>query len=146
MGVSRKGKYRYGTSDSDVEAELVRYSEMNGYLAVRFARATCACGSDSFALETDEEVGAARRTCSTCRKVTLMGDSAEYAAEAAFESHVCICDHSLFGITSGVALYAESNDVRWYYIGCRCRSCQLIGVFADWKSESGDADAFLAET
>lgn len=75
-----------------------------------------------------------------------MGDSADHAADAQFDNHLCVCDAETFAITSGVALYAESNNVRWYYIGCRCRACSLIGVFADWKCEGGDADAFLAET
>ena len=146
MATSQKAGYWYGTDDSDIQAEIVRYSEANKYPAVRFSQASCGCGGDAFELESDEEAGVARRTCAGCGEIKLMGDSASYIAEATPERHICICDHNVFGITSGVALYPDSNDVRWYYIGCRCRACQLVGVFADWKSESGDADAFLAET
>lgn len=146
MTISRKSGYWFGTDDSDVQAEIVRYSKLNVYEATHFARAACQCGSDSFKLESDEEAGAARRICAACGESKLMGDSAEYVADANLDNHICVCDHEVFGITSGVALYPDSNDVRWYYIGCRCRACDLIGVFADWKSESGDATVFLAET
>lgn len=146
MAVSKRGEYSYGTDDADIRSEIVKYSRDNKYKAVKFATALCACGSSSFALETDEDAGVANRICAACGTTKLMGDSAKYFAEATLENHVCVCDHDYFGIMSGVALYRESNDVRWYYIGCRCRSCSLVGVFADWKSESGEADVFLAET
>lgn len=145
MTISRKSGHWFGTDDADIETEIVRYSKLNEYEATRFARAICTCGSASFKLGSDEEAGAARRACTACGESKLMGDSAEYVAAADLDNHTCICDYEDFGITSGVALYPNSNDVHWYYIGCRCRACNLIGVFADWKSESGDADAFLAE-
>lgn len=146
MTASKKDGYWYGTENSDIRAEIARYSRLNQYEAVKFCPAICACGGDTFKLETDEEAGAAKRVCAECAAAKLMGDSADYASDATFENHICVCDNEHFAIISGVALYAESNDVRWYYIGCRCRSCNLIGVFADWKCEGGDADAFLAET
>jgi hypothetical protein len=46
---------------------------------------------------------------------------------------------------SGVSVYEGTHDVRWYYIACRCVECNLVGVFADWKCEAGDAAAFLAK-
>lgn len=146
MTLQKKGKYWYGTTPEDIEAQLVAYSTRNKYVAVKFSRSACACGNRSFTLETDEDAGAARRTCVRCGAVHLMGDSYEYASEAEFERHSCICDAEAFELLSGVALYADSNDVRWYYIGCRCTSCELVGVFADWKCEAGDADAFLRKT
>jgi len=146
MTLQKKGKYWYGATPEDTEAELVAYSKRNGYTAVKLSQAVCACGNRSFKLETDEEEGAARRTCVRCGAIHLMGDSNEYASEAAFEGHACICDAEEFELVSGVALYADSNDVRWYYIGCQCASCHLVGVFADWKCEAGDADQFLSKT
>lgn len=74
-----------------------------------------------------------------------MDGSAGCSAEADLDNHICICDHAIFGIASGVTLYPDSNSVRWYYIGRRRRSCNLIGVFAHWKNESGDTDAFMTE-
>lgn len=75
----------------------------------------------------------------------LIGDSQDYADEAEFGAHKCICGKEAFELLSGVALYDGSNDVRWYYIGCRCASCNLVGVFADWKCEAGQADLFLSK-
>lgn len=146
MGLKKKGRYWYGTDTQDVQAEVVRFSQLNGYPATRFSAPVCSCGSLTFKLESDEEVGAARRVCAACGAVHLMGDSAQYADEAEFKRHVCVCQEEVFQLLSSVALYKESNDVRWYYIGCMCVGCQLVGVFADWKCEAGDAEAFLSAT
>ena len=146
MTLKKKGQYWYGTEPSDTRAEVERYSRLNGYEAVKFSQAVCACGGRSFKLETDQEAGVARRTCANCGATHLMGDSSEYAEEATLEGHECVCSATDFELSSAVALYDGSNDVRWYYIGCRCTKCHLVGVFADWKCEAGDADAFLAAT
>jgi hypothetical protein len=146
MTLSKKGQYWYGTTNLDIQSEAVRFSRLNGYEAVKFSSARCICGGDSFHLESDEEVGAARRVCSECGSIKLMGDSGEYEAKANFDDHVCVCSANIFAITSGVALYPDSGDVRWFYIGCRCETCSLVGVFAHWKCEGGNAVAFLAET
>jgi hypothetical protein len=36
---------------------------------------------------------------------------------------------------AAVALYPESKDVRWFYLGCECAKCNDSGVYADWKNE-----------
>ena len=113
---------------------------------MKFAQAVCACASRSFKLETDEEQGIAKRLCAHCGAMHVMGDGSDYADGAAFEGHACICSAEELELCSGVALYDDSNDVRWFYIGCRCTKCDLVGVFADWKCEGGDADALLART
>lgn len=145
MALKKKGKYWYGDTSDDIREEVVLYSASNAYCATKFAQPVCVCGSTTFKLESDEDEGVGRRTCTSCHQVHLIGDSAEYEAGAEFESHLCVCDGEQFELIVGVALYEGSNDVRWCYIGCRCTQCQLVGVFADWKCESGDADAFLAE-
>lgn len=146
MAVQKKGKYWYGTSAHDTEAEVLRYSTRNRYPAAGFRHAACPCGSQAFRLASDENAGAARRTCTQCGTEHWMGDSELYASEAELESHECICDGDAFHLLSAVALYPQSNDVRWYYIGCYCPNCHLVGVFADWKCEAGEAQAFLANT
>lgn len=146
MALRKKGRYWYGTETNDTRAEVARYSRLNGHEAVKFSQAVCACGSHSFRLEADEEDGVAKRTCSRCGATHLMGDGAGYAAKATLEGQECVCSASDFELCSGVALYDGSNDVRWYYVGCRCTKCHLVGVFADWKCEAGDSDAFLADT
>jgi len=146
MALKKRGKHWYGTTPEDIKSEMLRFSKLNEYVAVRFSESICTCGSRSFKLESDEEEGAAKRICTACGTVHLMGDSAEYADEAEFDNHECVCGAEEFQLLSGVALYSESNDVRWYYIGCLCTQCNLVGVFADWKCEAGDADEFLAQT
>jgi hypothetical protein len=146
MALQKKGKYWYGSTPEDTKAELIKFSKLNGYEATKFSESVCTCGNRSFKLKTDEDEGVARRICTACATSHLMGDSAEYASGAKLEKHGCICDSETFQLLSGVALYNESNDVRWYYIGCLCTKCNLVGVFADWKCEAGDAEAFLAET
>jgi hypothetical protein len=145
MVLTRKGKYWYGTNAEDIETEIIRYSTLNEYIADRFRQSRCSCGGVIFKLESDEDAGAARRVCTQCGAVHLMGDSAEYEVDAAFEEHACVCGQVTFELLSGVARYDGTNDVRWNYIGCLCTNCHLVGVFADWKCESGDADSFLAE-
>ena len=145
MALTKKDKYWYGTDLTDLRLEMDRYSAAIGCPAEKFADSVCTCGHNVFRLESDELQGAARRTCASCGWVHLMGDSDDYAVTAEFDFHECICDAQAFLITSGVALYASSNDVRWYYIGCMCTRCNLVGVFADWKCESGDADLFLSK-
>ncbi|MNV79624.1 hypothetical protein D3C71_1731840 [compost metagenome] len=74
-----------------------------------------------------------------------MGDSADHVAEAAPEAHECVCENEAFELVSGVSVHEGTHNVRWYYIACHCVECNLVGVFADWKCEAGDAAAFLAK-
>ncbi|WP_202741009.1 hypothetical protein [Acinetobacter sp. 'aerobic (ED)'] len=145
MSLYQKGKYWYGQNRDDLRLEMTRFSHLNGYEAKEFASSFCRCGNHIFCLESDENEGIARRICTQCNHAHLMGDNAEYIEDAELEEHICICDNQQFELESAVALYDGSNDVRWYYIGCRCTNCSLIGVFADWKCEGGNATKFLAK-
>lgn len=145
MALTKKGKFWYGSTPEDTQAAIHTYSVRQGCEAVKFRASICTCGHQTFKLDTDENEGVAQRSCSRCGSRHFMGDSAAYAADAALDSHECVCDGVEFALVSGVALYPDSNDVRWYYIGCQCTQCQLTGVFADWKCEAGDADALLAK-
>lgn len=144
MTLRKKGRYWYGDNLDDLKTEMTNYSKAS-YEATLFAASQCPCGNHTFYLETDEDEGVAERTCEKCKTKVLMGDSAEYAADAKVDNHVCVCDNETFELLSGVALYKASQDVRWFYIGCKCTKCSLVGVFADWKCEAGDAAAFLAK-
>ena len=143
MALTFKKKHYYGDSAQDIEPEIARFSKML-YPASAYRAATCPCGGNLFLLESDEEVGVGRRTCVACHAAHYMGDGEEYAESATLEGHVCLCDADRFELRVGVALYEDSRDVRWFYIGCRCVACGLTGVFAHWKCEGGDADALLA--
>lgn len=146
MALKKIGGYWYGSTPADIEAEVVRFSQLNTCFATLFAQSVCACGNRSFALETDENNGVARRTCCACGAVHLMGDSAAYAERAQVQGHECLCGADDLELMSGVSLLEGTLDVQWYYIGCRCLNCDLVGVFADWRCEAGDARTFLANT
>ena len=145
MALKKKGEFWYGTTSGDTQAELRNYSVANRHEAVRFASSKCDCGCRTFALQTDEDAGVAIRTCTDCGQDHLMGDSADHAEEASPEAHECVCENEAFELVSGVCVYEGTHDVRWYYIACHCVECNLVGVFADWKCEAGDAAAFLAK-
>jgi len=144
MTVTQKGNYWYGSCDSDICAEVTRFSRKNAYEAQRFQQSVCGCGSVVFRLLSDDAEGVAKRLCVECAAEAFIGDGVEYADDAVLEEHGCVCQDDRFAINCGVALYEGSNDVRWLYIGCRCRTCGLIGVFAHWKCEGGDADVYLS--
>ena len=55
--------------------------------------------------------------------------------EAEVEECECLCGEAGFEVTAGVALYDDSEDVRWFYVGCRCPACGLVGCYGDWSCE-----------
>lgn len=135
MALRNKGKYRYGDSQPDIRDELMNYSKANGYPAAHFADAVCACGGKVFNLLLDDTEGAAVRVCVGCRAEHPIGDSDEYLEDAELEECECPCGSGEFEITVGVALYQDSEDVKWLYIGCRCVGCGLTACYGDWKNE-----------
>ncbi len=136
MALRKRGKWSYGDSQADIRAEIIRYSQKNGYLAEHFAEAACVCGGKVFFLLLDNTAGVASRGCVACdAEAHPIGNSAEFMDEAEEEECACPCGEEEFEITIGVALYADSEDVRWLYIGCRCPKCGLPAVYGDWKNE-----------
>ena len=136
MALRKRGKWRYGESQSDIRAEILRYSKEVGYPAEHYADAACPCGGRVFALYLDEDAGVASRLCVACvPDPHPIGDSAEFMGDAEEEECACPCGGEEFEITVGVSLYADSEDVRWLYLGCRCSKCGLTAVFGDWKNE-----------
>src|SRR5438270_13627508 len=99
-----------------MRGELARYSKAN-YPAEHFAGAKCRCGGRQFRVLLDDDEGAAVRTCAGCGREHPIGDSKEYLAEAELEECECPCGGGVFEVTAGVALYAGSEDVRWFYLG-----------------------------
>lgn len=135
----------HASSQAAIRPALIAYSRANTYVAQHFADAVCGCGSREFQLEVDETAGAAVRYCATCGDPHAIGDSDDYLAEAEVEQCQCLCGSPIFEITVGVALYADSDDVRWLYLGCRCPGCGLVGCYADWKNEFTDYRRLLAQ-
>jgi hypothetical protein len=135
MVLKKRGKYRYGDSQSDIREEMLRYSKLNDYVAHHFADAVCTCGSKVFGLWIDNDEGAAVRKCAACSSEHPIGDSDEYLEDAEIEECACPCGGEKFEITVGVSLYDDSEDVRWLYLGCRCPACGLTAMYGDWKNE-----------
>ncbi|WP_435011309.1 hypothetical protein P12x_002616 [Tundrisphaera lichenicola] len=136
MALVKRDEHWYGEDQGDIRIELIRYSELNSYLAEHFADAACPCGSKAFRLQMDEGAGVAVRTCPTCGAEHPIGDSEDYLADAEFEECECLCGGAIFEVTAGVALYEDSEDVKWIYLGCRCVTCGLTACYGDWKNEA----------
>lgn len=145
MALRKRGKWRYGDSQADIRAEIARYSKENGYLAEHFADAVCPCGGRVFGLYLDDTAGVASRVCVACApEAHPIGDSADFMDESEEEECACPCGGEAFEITVGVSLYADSEDVRWLYVGCRCPACGLTAVYGDWKNEFNGYRELLA--
>ncbi|MFN3653602.1 MAG: hypothetical protein ACK47B_28825 [Armatimonadota bacterium] len=135
MALRQRGEYSYGDAQADIRTYLLEYSDANAYVAEHFADAKCNCSGGRFRLLVDENVGAAVRICAVCRHEHPIGDSEDYLEEADLEEAECLCGTEEFEITVGVALYRESEDVKWLYLGLRCPKCRLVGCYGDWKNE-----------
>ena len=144
MALKKKGQFSYGDSQADIRTELDDYAKQNGYPATHFADAACTCAHRTFKLLVDDTEGAAVRECRSCRKSHPIGDSAEYLEEASLEECECPCGSESFEISVGVALYRDSEDVRWIYIGCRCPACGLTACYGDWKNDFEGYQRLLA--
>jgi ferredoxin-like protein FixX len=146
MTLRKKRNREMGDDHVDLRESMLRWSVGNGYPIERFVDVLCACGADVFQFACDEDAGVAMRTCVTCKAEHVMCDGDEYVEEAdELERRACFCIGESFQGAVGVSLYAGSNDVRWFYLGMRCISCSVLGIYADWKSESGDVNNFLAK-
>src|SRR5437867_1665510 len=132
MAFKQRGKYRYGDSQADIHAELLRYSKANEYIAQHFADAVCKCGGQVCRLALDDEAGAAVRICVDCESEHPIGDSAEFMEDAELGMCACPCGNEEFEITVAVSLYEDSKDVKWLYLGCRCAKCRLTAAYGDW--------------
>lgn len=135
MVLEKRGEYYYGNSQADIRTEILRYSELNKYVAHHFADSSCQCGSRIFSVLLDVNEGAAARTCIACNYQHPIGDSEQYLDEADLGQCACACSAETFEVTVGVSLYPDSDDVRWLYLGFRCPTCDLTAVYGDWKNE-----------
>ncbi len=119
-----------------LKSQIMEYSTANGYVAEHFAIPECGCGRRTFTVLMNEEEGVAVRICGACEEEHGIGDSDDFI-DGVNELHPlqCTCESDQFEIMAAVALYADSEDVRWFYLGCECVECGLSGVYGDWKSE-----------
>ncbi|WPB79104.1 hypothetical protein KYC5002_08075 [Archangium violaceum] len=134
MALRKKGKYYYGDSRADIAPMLARYSEENAYPVERMDDLKCECGSERLGLRVDNEEGAAIQVCAACQRQTPIGDSADYLEDAELEECECVCGGAQFELATGAAFYKDSTHIRWFYVGCRCVACGLVGCYGDWKT------------
>ncbi|MEW4455671.1 hypothetical protein AB1L30_23590 [Bremerella sp. JC817] len=128
-----------------LKSQIIEYSIENEYEATQFATAKCdVCSGDVFEVLMNEEEGIACRVCEKCDTEHGIGDSDSYVdeVEEIFDM-ICTCDGTHFQVMAGVSLYDDSDDVRWFYLGCKCVACGLSGVYGDWKSEYQGYQALL---
>ena len=120
-----------------LKSEIIEYSKSNVYVAEKFATSKCAaCGCDTFTVVMNEGEGVAARICTSCDSEHGIGDSDDFIDQVdAVYPIECTCGEIQFKIMAGVALYDDSEDVRWFYLGCECVACGLSGVYGDWKNE-----------
>lgn len=151
MAITKRGKYSYGENQSDLRQDMAVYSEMNKYPIDHYVDCKCECGHHLFDFYLDDVAGVAGRVCANCDKQHAMGDSTQFLDEADPEAIACFCDTEKFEITAGVHVYRDdkelnilSDHVRWLYIGLRCPTCGLLGVYGDWKNDYHPLDEFLA--
>ena len=102
---------------------------------LRFPR--CACGSDRFQVQGDDTDGVACRRCIACKAEHLICDSAEFWDDAEPEQCFCTCESGVFQVGVGFARTTDGEDLRWIYVGMRCVTCGLAGVYLDWKIDYG---------
>ncbi len=136
MPLEKRGEWWYGDSQDDIPTEILQYSVDIGVPAHQFADAVCHCGERIFQLSMDYDAGVAIRNCVTCRDDHFIGDSEEHVEKASLKDHDCFCGEDSFEITVGVSLAKDGKTVEWVYLGCRCPTCGLTGVYGDWRHGS----------
>jgi hypothetical protein len=142
MALTQRGEDKYGDCPADSRDMLARYSQ-NNYPATHFSDAVCPCAHRRFLLEIDEDAGVAVRVCDSCESRHVMFDGEDYLEDADLNDCQCACGGFVFEITAGIALYRNSDDVRWLYIAGRCPTCGRIACYGDWKNEADDHQRFL---
>ena len=141
-GESASSTERNARRRANLESSIAQFSE--SYPAVHFAHATCVCGHRLFKLYEEETEGCAIRVCAACHAEHFIADTELYLDECGdFVQRICRCGVESLELAVGVALYAESNDVRWVYVGAQCRECSCVGVYVDWKLEFSNYKALL---
>ena len=123
MILRKRGKYRYGDSQTDIRDEVLEYSKANAYLAHHFAEAACKCGGQIFTLLLDDNAGVAVRRCVRCAAEHPVGDSDEYLQDAELKECACPCGGEAESQRSG-ADPGESRSVS-SFTSAKHQNCSL---------------------
>ena len=149
MAIRTEGEYSYGDEQADIHDELKSYAVNIGYPLDNVGDCACECGGRLFELLVDETQGVGARICAECGSEHVMADGGHYVDDAELVGCRCLCDADRFELSAGVSRYRDeadnpTDDVRWFYIGCRCPACGLLGCYADWKNEFNGYESLMA--
>jgi hypothetical protein len=111
--------------DETLQEKIVAFSKSNKYLATHFAQSVCTCGATEFTVLLDDDQGCAARTCTACNDQQAIADGEEFLDEADLGEAACPCGAEVFTVAAGVALYADSTDVKWFYLGLKSAPATL---------------------
>lgn len=111
--------------------EFDSYANANGYPVNRWQQLICDCSSSLFRLFSDDAEGAAFSVCGSCEREIDICTSRQFASSV--EQNICICDEDQLEVFIGQAMYPDTSDPSWSYVGAHCTNCGLAGVYADWK-------------
>lgn len=114
-----------------LDEKIEDYAASHGLSVDLIEKKTCECGSELFALYSDDLEGGAYIVCSHCGKEEDIHSSREYMENK--EQNVCNCNQEHLQISIGVSYFEGSTDPRWIYVGARRPKCELAGVYVDWK-------------
>lgn len=146
MTIDTSGTWWTSSDPGDIRGFLEAYSSDGGYPIDEFTLSRCSCGSTDFQLDADDTEGCAKRMCKACSEEHYICDSEEYWEDAEPEHWTCIeCKKDTCNVGAGFALYPDSRDIKWIYIGCRCPTCGILGCFAGWKVGYGDSQHLIAK-
>lgn len=113
--------------------EAIAQYAAGGYRVDRVIDAVCPCGSETFELVFDDEVGVAARICVECEEELGLADSEEHFDDTeGVQQAECTCGNGTFRVATGFAL-DDDGEVRWVSVGLRCTRDAVAGVYVDWK-------------
>jgi hypothetical protein len=144
VAVNESKEWWTGDTAADLDTYLAAFTA-DAYTAERFVHATCAsCHGTTFALRADDAEGCAQRVCTGCGLATFMLDSETYAEDAELDDAQCPCGGQVFELAVGFALF-DDGEVRWVYVGARCVSDGVLGVYIEWKVDYSPSTALFAQ-
>lgn len=104
-----------------------------GYPVDRVQFSTCTCGSETFAVVLEDEVGVAATICTVCEEEAALADSDDHFDDVEeVQQAECSCGNDEFRVAVGFALDPD-GEVRWVSVGLRCTADSVAGVYVDWK-------------
>ncbi|MFO0570075.1 MAG: hypothetical protein U0263_30810 [Polyangiaceae bacterium] len=140
---------------SGLRREMKQYADANGYPMARSYAPKCKCGakvmsaaygSGTFFIAGDDRDGGALLICGDCDAEGFVADSQTYMRPRLTREgqwRECFCRKRDFQVVVGAAFYADSSDVRWWYVGGRCVHYGVQGVYVDWKDDGTPWEAKL---